>query len=56
MPLGNNIITHTESQTGSFTRWFGGKKWLEYLFPNIRRYAPAIISYRNFNLITDLSG
>ena len=50
MPLGDNIITQTQSQSRSLPGWFGGEKGLEYFFNHRCRNPSAVIADADNNL------
>src|SRR6187402_2814419 len=50
MPLGDDIIAHTEAQTRSLSRWLGRKERLKDLFPDDGRDTVPVIFHRHLYL------
>ena len=46
-----NVVNQTETQTGTFTLFFGGEKWFEYVGKNLFRYSLTRVGYFYTDLI-----
>ena len=56
MLLDDDVVANGEAETRAFSRWFGREERIENLFLHLRRNASAIVSDRNFDMITKVFG
>src|SRR5579862_7873899 len=53
MLLDDDVMADREPKPRTFTRWLGGEKRIEHLFPNLRRNADTIVAYPDLHVVAE---